>query len=587
VDWLRIDADFLASNAGTAESRARRLGLYFDGGLPDWDLLEDIPRRTLSQQITADLLAASVGQLHVVLGASGEGKSTLIRQVAVDVAQASASWDVFWRHSDGSRELDRPGGWPAQRRYLFVSDDADEIAGALFDAVRRLGTQTNAHYVLAARGVDWQEQGSGLPWRSLGLEVREHPLREVDKSEAREIVEVWARHNALKQLASYNTMEDRAQALYQAARHESATDGGALLGGMLRVRFGEQLDGHVENMLKRLVRRRQSTGSPLAQAFLLIAALHDRKVRAMTPSLLAEALNIPASTIRANVINPLAEEAAVTREGDYVLVRHRAVAESAMRVAGKLSTFSVPELYASLVHAAYALYRRRLPVEIRDFRYLSKTLADDHDSAILAATACVEEEPNDLQALVNLLIALSVNRRLEELVSRAEAVVPRLRQMDRAKEAKRRFYYEWAVAEGRLGRPAIDVWLTAVALADDPQAVKLTERDAEVRTAGFGSPLQALAQSTGDPVYARGLCAVVVLLDNYPMVAQTRRHVAQFRVAVDKLGVKAKSFTDSQGDLIEAVRAASLKPERALKAVPPGGTLTFRALFEILAKYQP
>jgi hypothetical protein len=587
VDWLRIDADFLASNAGTAESRTRRLGLYFDGGLPDWDLLEDIPRRTLSQRITADLLAASVGQLHVVLGASGEGKSTLIRQVAMDVAEASASWDVFWRHSDGKRELDRSGGWPAQRRYLFVSDDADEIAGALFDAVRRLGTQTNAHYLLAARGVDWQEGGSGLPWSSLGLDVKEHRLREVDESEAREIVEVWARHDALEQLASYNTMEDRAQALYQAARHESETDGGALLGGMLRVRFGGKLDGHVEDMLKRLVLRRRS-GSPLARAFVLIAALHARKVRAMTPSLLAEALNIPASTIRANVINPLAEEAAVTREGDHVLVRHRAVAESAMRVAAKLSTFSVPELYASLVHAAYALYRRRLPVEIREFRYLSKTLADDHDSAIRAATACVEEEPDDLQTLVNLLIALQAAGRVDELVTRAEAVAPQLRQMRRAKEAKRRFYYEWAVAEGKLSRPAIDVWLTAVALADDPHAERLHERDAEVRTAGLGSPLQVLAQSTGDPVYARGLCAVVVLLDNYPMVTQTRRRVAQFRTALDKLGVSAKSFTDSQGDLIEAVRAASLKPERALpKAVPPGDTLTFKALFEILARYQP
>lgn len=593
MTWLRIDAEFLASNPGTDGSRALRLQRYFDGGIPDWNLLAQIPHRTLSRSITNKLLSAQMGQLHIVLGASGEGKSTLIRQIAVDVAKASASWEVYYRDHDSKPEPDAGRPLHPDRQYLFVSDNAYEVAQACYDAAERLGARGNAHFLLAARGVDWQEHGRGLAWRSLGLDDAEYLLRGVDESEAEEIVEAWARHGALGRLANYNTVEERKQALYRAARYESFPGESSLLGGMLRVRYGERLDAYVDAMLKRLMERDRSTGSTLARAFLLIAALHARNVKVMTPALLAEALHVPAATIRGDVINPLAEEAAGTREGDSVLVRHRAVAESAMRVAPTLPRTSVPELYGSLVRAAYALRRKRVPVDIGAIRYLSeklakdasKELAGDVESAIHVATVCVEEEPNDLQTLVNLLIALHEAGRWKGLASRAEAAVPGLHAMHRVAKARRRFYYEWAFAEGKLERPAIDVWLTAIALADSPHAEQLDSEAVETRLAGLGSPLRVLAEKYWDEKYARGLWAVVVLLKDLPKTPKTSRHLDQFTTAAKALplNVRPRSVLDSKDDLVAAVKEASQHPERVLpKAVPPGDTLTFRTLFGIL-----
>src|SRR5437762_2031531 len=130
----------------------------------------------------------------------------------------------------------------------------------------------------------------------------------------------------------------------------------------------------------------------------------------MTPDLLAEALGLDPLTVRGEVIDPLGEEAATTQAGGLVLVRHRAIAEAAIRVARGLTGMSLPELYARLVHAAFALHRRRPEaLDLRDFRYLSKRLERDADSAVAAATAAADAEPDDLQSLVNLFIVLNRN----------------------------------------------------------------------------------------------------------------------------------------------------------------------------------
>ncbi|GAA2097899.1 hypothetical protein GCM10009801_68540 [Streptomyces albiaxialis] len=591
MDWMTIDDGFLANYREATDQEMVR---YFDGAVPTWGtVVAGAPRREAASRITGRLLYEPLpaSTLHLVIGPSGEGKSTLIRQVAADIGGGSPEWRVFWRPPGSDLMPERVADLDTDRKTLFVSDDAEEIAADCFEIIRRLEHRPDIHFLLAARDTDWlAARADSLPWRTLHLSVHRVPLRGLseESGDAQQIVEAWAEYEALGQLASYNRVEDRARALLEATRgQEASRNDGALLGGMLRVRVGDRLDEHVMDMLRRLVRYRLQNGTTLANAFVHIAALHAIDVREMSPLILAETLGIDPALVEQDVVRPLGEEAAATRAGDRLLVRHRAIAESAMRVARNLDGMDLKAMYGNLTRAGIRVAKRpRTGVQAKAFRYLSQSLQSDPQLALASARAAVDEEPDDLRRVVNLFVVLRNNDLHDELSGVAEDCLDGLRSMVNYAEAARRFFYEWSIAEGQSGNHSIACWLTAVALADLPGVEPLqNQRDVELRTAGFAPGFKAMADRAAGGPFGRGLRAVETLLREWEVSARTRRDLSRYRSVADGLGVPELDPATCRTDLEAAIVGAWRNRSRNLHAtVPRAPDLRFDTLFRMLSE---
>lgn len=594
MDWKTIDKEFIGSRRQPERVDFER---YFDGAYPAWEcVLAGIPRREAALHITDQLVNThhSAPTVHLVIGASGEGKTTLIKQVAVDIVGDGADWRVFWREPKGRLEPWKVTALPSDNvNNLFVADDGNEIVAECFDALSLLDGQPNVHFLLAAADTEWiAARGDSPGWETLNLKFHRHRLRGLadDGIDARKIVRAWAQYDALGQLASYNSAEDRARVLLEATRgQEASLKDGALIGGLLRARIGKYFDDHVTRMVGRLTERPiGKRGRTLAHAFLFIAALHAIDLRVMTPELLAAALSIDPGTIEQDVIIPLGEEAAAIRVGRLVLVRHRAIAESAMRVAREKLKLDQTNIYARLTRLGIRLAKQPgSGLDPKDFRFMSIKLRDHPELALASARAARDEEPDDLRRVTNLFVVLADNKMEGDLVQEAAAVAGRLRQMDNYRQAARHFYYQWSVATGRLGDHATACWLNALALADLPNVQDLDERDIEVRVPGLGPAFRALAGKPDGAVFGRGLRALETLMREWPVNERTRRDLRRYQAEADKLGAPPADFDTCKADLVAAIVAAWRGSPRSLPAaVPEAPRLSYKQLFGLLATHQ-
>jgi hypothetical protein len=588
MEWTVLDRDFFGRLGQTTSEDFR---LYFDGATPKWEcVLTGIPCREVALTIADRLVHSQHSRVsvHLVAGPSGEGKTTLLQQVALDIAR-EAGWRVFWRPLNASLDPARVQALPVDGiSNLFVADDADEISAECYTAVSELSDRSDIHFLLAARDTDWiAARGNSYGWRTLNLDFHQHRLRGLgnDGIDARKIVEAWAQYNALGQLASYNSVEDRAKILLQATRQEASVKDGALLGGMLRARIGglDRLDDHVTKMVNRLMLRRIGQERTLAHAFLNIAALHAIDVRVMTEELLAAVLGVPLSEIEERVVIPLGEEAAAVRAGGVLLVRHRAIAESAMRVARDRLNIGVKGIYASLTRTGIRVGKRSRNLDAKDFRFLSRELKDNPELALASAQAAYDEEPDDLRRITNLFVVLSNDHQDGELARQARDVAPHLREMVNYSEAARHFFYQWSVAVGKLGNHPAACWLNALAVADLPRVQPLEKDDIGIRVPGLGPGFRQLALQPGGEPFRRGLRALETMLRDFSVNDATRRDLRRYRIEADKLNVPEADFDACKTDLVAAITEAWRRDPGALpQAIPAATHLTYNRLFALL-----
>jgi hypothetical protein len=514
--WTAVTPELLETPAGGLSSD--ELVRFFDGQIPTWKHASASTIPTLASTAAVISAIESVCEhprlaVHFVSGPAGEGKSTLARQVAAHFARSGPSWRVLWREPGAWGDPDptslEAGAW----HWLLVVDDADTAARTCFEMSRRIHElgRCDVQIVLVARDADWRAaRGQALPWTQYAT-WETHRVRGLSDADALMVVDAWAGAGSygLGQLATEPDPQARANALLEAARDEGGGPDGSFIGAMLRVRIGEGLRDHVRTLMTRLRDRtiNKSRGD-LLEAFLYVACLHARNVLTLPPSALGDALDVDPSDLYRDVIWHLGEEAAVVQAGAYVVVRHRAIAETAMSLAPELGE-DVGRLYYTIIRAALRMRQRgEYVVDLPAIVYVATRLTDTPAVAVQAARAPVDQEPDRMSFRTTLCKTLRQAGRAADAMVLARESYELRDDMSDGRKKLRIHLYEWGVCAGVSGMPALNALLALISLSDlentDPigtqdESPADQSRDFSIRFAlnGVEHGLTRLAERTG------------------------------------------------------------------------------------------
>ncbi|WP_322076546.1 P-loop NTPase [Burkholderia cepacia] len=535
--WEVIDAACLGALPPLCHEEVIR---YFDGATPTWRhaVCEDIPSRTAVAEIVRRLEETRSSKvacsLQLIRAAGGEGKTTLLLQVAAESAK-SGGWNVLWRPASRiGMPPEHISTLPPTKPWLIVADDAENLVRDLSEAASVLhkAGSTHIHFLLAARDTDWRHsKGTQQPWNTW---LTKHPdilLRELQPDDANKLVEAWQKfgNDGLGKLASLANSRERTAALLEAVNEATAGYDGSFFGGLLDVRFGpEGLRSHVIALLHRL-KDVKITGSDhtLFDALLYVAACHAGGIPGIDEKVLADLLCVERDWVQTRVVNPLGEEAAAVRRVGHVFTRHRNVAAAILVAAEQDFGADIVEVwgaivrqtvrtgtevrmdrhwFSSIVHAGPRL-QRELPPQFSKQRR--------KEIAVAAAKAAIAAEPDRLCALTDLG---KTYRKAEDSVSAAQvfrenvSVLPT--KVDFVSDV-RGYWYEWGIAEGSIvddaAHRAADAWLQGLSVADHLKTAPITANRAKLSCAGLGVAFGKLAEPRPDCPYARARSATAYL----------------------------------------------------------------------------
>ncbi|WP_371624176.1 hypothetical protein OG245_15840 [Streptomyces sp. NBC_01116] len=587
--WFHIDENFLQR---TSVNRSEKEILsYFDGRPPSWgDILSgNIPQRDVAQALAAELKGHSpespVGRLRLIYGASGEGKTTVAMQCAVDIARSAPDSVVLWRSPSATLETSLVQSLPTGKHYILFSDDAEEIANDLFQVVNRV-KRSDISYVAVSRSIDWGNvQGDGYPWAT-HIGYRKVYLRGLGEADAGLVMAAWSQYGekGLGRLTHWDNEGLRVAELLRAVREEAAEEDGALLGGMIRVRYGDYFTDRVRDLMRSLTTRRTCSGVTLSSAFLYIAAAHSERLH-LAPSVLAEALGVSASSVISEIVVPLRDEAAVTMAGGGVVTRHRLVADACLRVAEQFNV-DLSETYANLVRSAIRAGRHHFIRDYEKYPNLCRSLVRSRpDVALATARAAVAEEPNDLGYIHNLTHILRKVDQADEAAFISEKASKRLSSMrDRTLADKERvFYLEWASAEGMLGNRGMDVWLAAISLSDLQGIRSPGPRHLEIALAAVGWAMASMHQAVPMEELATGVRVAETLSRRLDLSETAKSYFSRQRRLVDDWGVPKIDLNDCKAALAKGITTAWAHREREAPQLTAGPKLSFVGMYKDLA----
>lgn len=584
--WIKIDAAYL-QDVRNAEVDPSDVLAYFDGRPPNWgDIANQIPP---GRAIVADLVAslsgksstARVGRMLLVLGPSAEGKLTVLMQVAHKLSQLDNA-QVLWRSAGASLRLEDVANLPKGPRYFLVADDADEIAGSIYESVTKV-PRTDVTFLLAARTIDWVAVGGPTwPWRSK-VGFREVALRGLDADDAALIVQAWEAlgHDGLRQLAAIEPSQ-RAERLVAATHDEAETTEGALLGGMLRVRYGEFLSDRIRSLLRALAGRRIGRQASLATALLHISAAHSAGID-LSPKVLAEILDIDSHVVVSEVILPLRDEAVVSAKTDSVSTRHRLIADSVLNVASDFNA-DLTETFASITRAAMRIGRHEFVPGYEGYTHLCRRLESVRPlAAVAAARAANEADPDNLVYIHDLSHVLRLADRWDEASHVCRQAARRMSELRSKPYGYRSFYFEWAAIEGAVGNRVASVWISAVSLSDQRGWDQPSLKQVELSLASIGSSLLRLAESKSQSdTVMLGVRAVETLSKRIDPSPRALGLFRKQREACDRSGVEMLPESSCIQVLSEAVKEVWENREHDFYGLLSGMTLSFNGTARVL-----
>lgn len=478
LGWQLITPEYLETQSIPLSNE--QVVTFFDGRVPSWAeaLSPLIPKRAIVNKLATRILGdKEIDGIKITLleGAGGEGKSTILRQTICKIIETDPKQKIIWHNGSGNNFPDLDTLYKDTDKWIIASDDADQISKTLFEAIQcyKAGSGPNINILLTCRDTDWlATESERLPWEQHAI-YKKSLLRGISEEDARIIVTGWRRLGEPGMGKLFNRSdEEAAKELFDAARSEYGSSEGAFLGAMLRIRIGENLKSHVEKILLRL-NKREAPGGSLLRAFAYIAAPHSENILSLSKMILARTLPCQMKDVKSLVIGPLGQEAAVSTAGQFILTRHRAIAEAAVEIMSSQFHIDIDEIFIDLAASAYDLFSERTYVErLPDWLYLSNNFSNkNNDLAIRLAKMALDKERDNPFLIVNYAKALRYGNYQREAVKF-------FRESPDYTEKDRTFYTEWGIAESQDDNDGVAVWLAGISIADNFIKKKVRNNDA-------------------------------------------------------------------------------------------------------------
>jgi hypothetical protein len=460
----------------------------------------------------------------------------------------------------------------SREHWVIISDAGDALSHALYEFVTDLRRRRpDMTFVIASREMEWAaERANVLPWyRHAFFET--YRLRGLDVADARAIVGAWARFGA-KGLGRIELEDEGALAdrLVAAAKAESDLKEGALLGALLRLRFGSALEPHVHAILDRL-RNRAAIGRQLLDAFAYVCCAHSEGVYVLSRAILADALSVDRKLLARDILKILSDEAIAARGGEFVLTRHRAIAETGMQILERSFGYDRDDLLVDLAKSAMRVYRAGEYVpELASWRFLSGLLfeAGRVEAAFRVGRACLDEDPTNGYLRAHL-------GRLCRESGQAEAGIRVFEESQGAVVTERRaFYFEWAATEGTAKHHAINAWLALVSLSDEADRQPVDYKNARIGLRGLLVSLRALGIAYGDCQFESAATAVAAIGLSLPPDSKSQ----VFRRELARAGTPRPDVGVALSTVVRAGQLAWQYRERELPLWVPTPELAFAGL---------
>lgn len=468
--WEVLDSAIL--QAYQREILPDEAGRFFDGAEPDWSVAQcpALPRRAVVERLVsrvAEYRGLEMPQVTLLIGPGGEGKSMALRQAVVALLEWIPNFRVLWRRDDsssitGDQLMALPVG---EAPWVVVTDAADLICTPLYGGIQTLkrGGRSDIRFLLASRDSDWRASGATrLDWHRIAR-YHEEPLSGLNGDDAALIAKAWTTFGETGLGETFGEdIAALAKQLEESALVDAAIGEGALLGGMLAMRYGKGLQGHVKSLMERLAKISVLGGENLCTAFKYMAVMHAEGLKFLSRPVLAEVLKCNVLVLQSAVIFPLGREAG-GGGGTMLLTRHVRIARAAVEVMREDYGENIDALYIELAKAAMAARPKARIAEFRRWEYdLPQHFLERHpDLAVQLGSVLLEHDPSDPRLAVNLA-------RLYRESGNPSAGAETLRNFSFTVGEIRGFWTEWGVCAGMAGHPELNALFAGWSLADQP-----------------------------------------------------------------------------------------------------------------------
>jgi len=504
-----VDDEFVRIERQRAITEERVLAFY-DGREPSWI---DILSGNTAQFARADELISEATTWEfdrpglLVEGPTGEGKSTLLRQVAVALS-ARPDFQVWWANRGSRIDVDQllDLSVTTTRNALFV-DDADLQVPQVAEILRRvqMDGRDDIRVFFASRDTDWKRSTSRHPVANKLYERR--LVSGIDLRDAQLLVELWSKRGArgLGRLATLaSSTSERAEHLHQ---QSLGNDSSALLGALLTTRYGDEFKAHIRELLSRLDRVVLPGGQTLLDAYLMVCVVDHLGLGSAAIEHLSWALEMSEPEVDGLVVTRLGFEAAAQRRGDFLAPRHPKIAAAACQLAEEFGK-PMPKVLRDYVTAVTrGSVGSKWGEETLAIVFAGQRLVEQ-GLAVAAIEGAVAGDPTQLR-LRNAQIG--VYRKFEMAQEAREACDAAWREFPNLTDtriAARGFYTQWARVVGSSGDFAGSAALNACALLDLPNSDRLEARQAGRALSGLAFSLNQLVEDvTEERINCVGVCA--------------------------------------------------------------------------------
>ena len=328
---------------------------FYDGTRPNWANIanEDDAKRTLYTDLLSFVKnnALPSQRMGIILGLAGEGKTTLLRRLAWDLALEG--YAVLWRHSGLAFTTPTPD-FQTFHPVILCFDQADEDSN-LPELASDL-SENGVSFIILATSRDHEWHNADLETSlSRVIHLQSFRLTCLDESEVNILLDCLANAGKLGALENLPRFSQVTHFL------DRLNADGQLLPALLTARYGaNNFQNIVLDVLKKIHKRHD--GEFLVKAYALLAAVH-RFGYWLSRSLYAQALQVPVEEIGQRILGPLEGELMEVNEGEgeQLFTRHPIIAECVVKLVEKEHlTPEMRYLYNTLLQAL-AEYRSKCP----------------------------------------------------------------------------------------------------------------------------------------------------------------------------------------------------------------------------------